>query len=349
MDEMVLDIFRTDDFRATTMTELVENIDYVPYELEAMNIFDKRYVRTTTVTYRQTDGELTRIPTTPRGAPEPTARRDGQIIRQMEGTRLAQRDQIVASEVQNILNPQLPQAQRLLSANELVGERQQKLLDNLNYTKEFHRLGAIQGVVYDADGTSVIADWYDMFGIARPTPITFNFANFKQIEDQGDLRALVQDDIMIPMRRALKRRFRPGTRVHALVGDDFWSALSSSPAYERTMLTDAMRQALNDDRSWLTIDLGGVTWHHYFGSDDQALEIQPDQAIFFPMGARQVFEEVYLPGENLDEVNQPGREVYSIVSPDYRINMNEWVDVYVKSYPIFACLCPQALFTGELG
>jgi hypothetical protein len=348
MDEMVLDIFRTDDFRATTMTELVENIDYVPYELENMNIFEPVYLRTTTVTFRQKDGELIRIPTSERGAPEPTAARRSQVLRQMEGHRLAQRDQIVATEVQDILNPQLPQASRLQTANDLVAERQSFLLDNLNYTKEFHRLGALQGLVYDADGTSVLDDWYDLWGISRPADVMFDFASYKAIEDQGELRGLIDADINTPIMRALKRRRRPGTRIHAFVGDEFWSMLTASPAYERTMLTDQGRVMLNDSRLWTAVDLGGVIWHHYYGSDDKALTIEDDEAIFFPMGARDVFKVYYMPGENFAEVNQPGREVYSIVSPDYRPNMNEWVDVYVKSYPVFACLAPQALLRGKL-
>jgi hypothetical protein len=89
MEEMALDIFRTDDFRATTMTEMVEDIDYVPYELDNLAIFEPVYLNTTTVTLYQEQGELTRIPTTERGAPEPTATRRGRVLRQFEGHRLA--------------------------------------------------------------------------------------------------------------------------------------------------------------------------------------------------------------------------------------------------------------------
>lgn len=346
MDNLILDIFHQEEFQATQMTELVEDIDYVPYEIDAMGVFETEYLRTTTVTFYQRQGQLVRVPTTERGTPEPTRPRNGAILKQIEGHRLAERDTVRASEVQNLLAPQLPQATRLANAQELVAERQATLVDDINYTKEFHRLGALQGVVYDADGTTILDDWFDLWGITRPTDITFDFAAFKALEDQGDLRGLIEGQVVTPMMRALKRRRRPGTEVHSLCGDDFWTALSSSPAYERTMLTDAMRQALNNDRSWETITMGGVTFHHYFGSDDKALEIADNEAIFFPMGAKDVFKEYYLPGEGMNDINQKGLELYSVTSPDYRPNLMEWVDIYVKSYPVYACLCPQALFRG---
>ncbi len=348
MDELALDIFRTDDFRATTMTEMVADIDYVPYELDNMGIFEPEYLRTTTVTLYNKEGDLERIPTTERGTPEPTADRKGRVIRQFEGHRLAKRDKVRSHEVQDILAPHLPAPVRLQTANELVAERQASLLDDLNYTKEFHRLGGLQGITYDADGETVIDDWYELFGITKPAPIMFDFAAFRTMETQGDLRAMIDADINTPMQRALKRRRRPGTRIHALVGDDFWSALTSSPAYERTMLTDQGRVMLNDTRLWTAVDVGGVVWHHYYGSDDKALAIPDDGAIFFPMGAKDVFKVYYMPGENFAEANERGREEYSILTWDYRPNMMEWMEIYVKSYPVFACLCPQALLSGEL-
>lgn len=346
MDELALDIFRTDEFRATQMTELVSDINYVAYELEAMRIFEPVFLRTTTVTLYQENGELHRIPTTERGAPEPVATRRGRVLRQFEGHRLAKKDTVRSHEIQDLLSTRLPTDMRLQNANELVAERQSDLLDDLKYTEEFHRLGALQGVVFDADATTVVDDWFDLFGVTPPTDVTFNFATI----DENELRLKIDEDINTPIMRALRRRRRPGTKIHALVGDDFWGKITSHPGYERIWLAQdlATRQQLGQSMLWQTAEFAGVTWHHYFGDDDGELEVAADEAIFFPMGAKDVFKVYYMPGENFAEANMPGKDRYSIVSPDYRPNMNEWVDIYVKSYPVFACLCPQALLRGKL-
>lgn len=348
MDELAIDIFRDEAFRATTTTEMISDMDYVPYEIEAMGLFEPEYLRTTTVTIWNKEGALERVPTSERGSPEPVGTRHGLKVRQFEGVRLAKRDRIESSEVQNMLSPYLPRDTRLVTAQELLADRQSQLLDDINYTKEFHRLGALQGIVYDADGTTVVTNWYNEMEISAPSPVTFTWANFDTDAEAAALRLYIDEHINTPIYRALKRRRRPGTQIHSLVGDTFWGKITSSPAYERLYYGDVQRQVLGQSKLWQTINFAGVVWHHYFGSDDQALTIADDEAIFFPVGAKDTFKVFYMPGENLDEVNAKGKEVYSIVSPDYRPNMNEWIDVYARSYPLFACLCPQALLKGVL-
>ena len=51
------------------------------------------------------------------------------------------------------------------------------LLSDLELTEEHHRLGAINGVLLDADGTTVIEDFYDRFGIAKPGAVDFAFSS----------------------------------------------------------------------------------------------------------------------------------------------------------------------------
>ena len=43
----------------------------------------------------------------------------------------------------------------------------QQLKDNMTATMEFHRLGAIKGVVLDANGTTVLHDIFNTFGVTK--------------------------------------------------------------------------------------------------------------------------------------------------------------------------------------
>ena len=51
-----------------------------------------------------------------------------------------------------------------ISVAEVYNDKMQQLKDNLTATMEFHRLGAIKGVVLDANGTTVLHDIFNTFG-----------------------------------------------------------------------------------------------------------------------------------------------------------------------------------------
>lgn len=343
--ELALDIFRTDDFRATSMTEMVGDIDTVPTQLDEMNIYEDEYLRTTTVTLVNKNGNLKRVATSERGAPEELLGRKGWTMRQMEGPRLAQRDRINAKSVENLLNPALPTAARLTNAMELVAEKMAEMKDNDANTREFHRFGGLRGIILDADGTTEVANFFDEFGIAEPAPIPFDLGTITA----DDLRADVDETVIMPMRRILKGRLTSRTSYHALASDEWWSALIRHPGVQRIWeLQESKVDMLGVSMAWKFLDFGGVRWWHYYGSDDETLQVPADQAIVFPIGAKDTFKAYHFPGEAIDEINAKARDIYSIISPDNRTNMFEWVDTYVRSYVLYANLCPQAVMTLEL-
>lgn len=343
--ELALDIFRTDDFRATEMTEMVGDINTVPTFLDDLGIFQTVTPRTTTVTLYAKNNNLIRIPSSERGAPENVKGRTGGVMRQLSGTRLAQRDRITAKEVENLLATTLPTETRLANGMELVADRYAEMVDDDANTKEAHRFACItEGQVLDADGT-VLFDFYDEFGIVKPLPIPIAMSTIAK----NDLRAVFDEDVTQPMRRSLKGRWRPGTTIHALCGDEFWKQLTIHEGVQRIWaLQEEKVELLGKSMVWKQLEFAGIIWHHYYGSDDETLEVQSNQAKLFPIGAKDVFQQIFFPGEDLGDINAKGKERYGVVSPDYRPNMNEWVDVYLRSYPLYACLAPQALVTLQL-
>lgn len=346
MDELALDIFETDDFKPTTMTEMVGDVDTVPGEIEARGWFIKKPLRTETVTFLKKDRTLELVATSERGTPEHLTTRQAKSALRIEGPRLALRDRISAREAANLLNPVLPYQVRLDNANDLVAERQQELKDRINLTREYMRFGALQGKIYDADGVTVVSDFYELMGIAEPAEIGLNIAGTAN----GALRGKIEDLIVRPMRAALKGRWRQGqTKVHALVGDAFWRDLMQHNDVRETYLaTEAARQ-LRDPTAWTTYEFGGVVWENWYGEEYDELTIATDKARFFPVGAYDTFFEFLAPGEDWTEIGQLGEEWYSIVSPDNRINMKEHVDVYCRTYPFPVMKAPQALLRARRG
>lgn len=343
--ELALDIFATDDFKATTVTDMVGDIDYVPTELEDRGYFITRPVRTETITFIRRDYTLELVPTTERGTPEPLTTRQKRDALQIETPRIALRDRITAREAANLLNPALPYQVRLDNANALVAERQANMVDRIRLTRENHRFGALQGKILDADGVSVVANFFEEFGIVEPAEIALDIAN----TPDGALRPKLENLIVRPMKSALKGRWNAMTGVHAFVGDAFWDDLWKHSEVVNAFRNTPRATELMEARSWTRLEFAGIVFEHWDDGDWTELSIGTDKARFFPVGAYDTLYEFLAPGEDWEEIGAPGRDLYSVVSPDNRINMHEWTDVYVRTYPLYANKAPQSLLKARRG
>jgi hypothetical protein len=340
-----LDIFRGPEFHASTLDRVADNITYVPQALDQLGIFNglnSKGIRTTTVEVYMENGTIRLVPTTERGAPEPLPRRNTSEIVYLKTTRIAERDRIYSYEIQDILSDRIPLAQRLHSAQQEVNDRASILRSNNEMTMEFHRLGALQGKLLDADGTTVLRNYFTEFGVSEPAAVSVNFSTITA----NGIVEFFQSNFVRPMMRVLKTRKNAATRVAALVGDNFWAGLINHQGVVQTYLNTQQAYQLRQGVAppWGQFDFAGITFINYMGTDDgTTIAIPTNDARFFPLNATDVFRVWWSPGERLRDVNQVGQPVYFIVSPDNRPNLEEWVDVRVRSYPLYACIFPGAL------
>ena len=341
--EETLDIFRGPEFHAATLDQVADNIPYVPQALGQLGIFQSRPIRTTAVELYMRNGQIELVPTTERGAPEPLPRRSSDEIVYLRTVRLAQRDRINSHEIQDILNNRMPLQQRLHQAMQEVNDRAGILRSNNEMTMEHHRLGALQGILLDADGVTPIRNYFNEFGVAQPAAVNVNFSTITA----NNLTEFFESNFTRPMMRALRGRRNAQTRVAALVGDNFWAGLMTHEAVLRTYLNTQQAYQLrngNPAPAWGQFDFAGITWINYMGTDDgTTIAIPTNEARFFPLNATDVFRVFWSPGERMRDANQIGQPVYFIVTPDNRPNLDEYVDIRVRSYPLFACIFPGAL------
>lgn len=355
--EEILSIFRNDAFSATTLDRLAPVLPYVPQILGQMNVFEDRPIRTRTVELYNDNGSIAMVPTSERGAPDPLFGRNQATLRTLRTYRVSQRDRLQASEIQDLIAMPLGSATQLRGMAQEIAMRGADLRQRNEYTLEAHRLGALQGKIMDADGTTVVRDFWAEFGIAEPAEIYFNFAAIPA----GTLIQFITDNVVKPMIRALGNRASPRTQINAFVGDNFWSALISHVDVQKTFELQATGNALaaalrgnvianpNMDRgnAWGSLDFGGVHWMNFMGTLNSDIAIGADKARFFPVGATDMFRTYWSPGERITDVNQLGQTAYLILQPDPRDQMNEYVDIYFRNYPLFACLFPGGLLKGR--
>ena len=340
----LLNIFRGDAFSTIEMTAAVERVPFLPAGLGSLNIFEDQPIRTTALAVEERNGVLVVIPTSERGSPLTQRKTEKRKMRYFETPRLAHGDTIYASELQNIREfgqETVPMQVQAEVARRVAGPT--GLTSNMEYTWERHRLGAVQGILLDADG-SVLYNWYDEFGVAQATEIAFDL---KGATTEGTLRKKCAQ-VVRQMARASQGAWTPNTRVQAIVGDAFWDDLVSHPDVVKTYTNWNAAVELRGGTAFQSMPFGEIDWLNYRGSDDNStIAVDPDKVRFFPVGAPGVFKRALAPGESFAWVNTPGKPIY--VQMVFDKDNDAWVRAETYSYPLHICTRPEMLQRGKRG
>lgn len=335
-----MDVFNSNAFSATTLTGNVQKMDYRPQLLGGLNLFDPVPSRTRDIFVDRRDGTLALIPASATGEPPVQLENDTRDAVSLRTVRLAKSTKpIYAAELQGIRA--FGSETELEAVETEFNRRLARVNEDMELTHENHRLGALQGKLLDADGSTVLYDYYTQFNESEASAVSFELD-----VTTTNIRGLCQQ-ITRAMARAARGSFTPQTQVHALCGDNFYDALINHPNVINTYTNWAAAADLRQNMAFQAFSFGGITFHNYRGTDDNStVAIPTAECKFFPVGARDMFEVAYSPLETLDFVNTPGQRVYAMTVRDLQRNM--WVQGEVYSYPLYLCKQPRVLRKATL-
>lgn len=338
---LVSDIFNQNAWGAIEFQEeVVESADYKPQLLGSLNIFEPIYSRSRTIGVAARDKTLTMIPTSANGEAPAEYIPKGGKLRKWDAVRLAKGSTIFAIELAGVLA--LPFDDQTKEVADEVAERTAGLKDDMELTWEHMRLGAIQGKVVDADGSTVLFNWFTEWGIAEPDEV-----NFELNLDTTDVRKKCRD-IKRAMQKAAKGVWTPSTRVVSLTGDTFFDLLVNHPQIKETKLGTERAPLLENIEGYSAIEIEGITFINYRGTDDgSTIAIGTDKARFFPVGARGAFKVGYAPANEFKPfLNKRGQEFYGLLLED-KSGRDEWDRVEIYSYPLFLPTRPAMLLRAK--
>lgn len=337
-----MDIFNNNAFSLMSLTDAIEKFPYQPVGIGALNIFESKPIRTTTVAFENRDNVLALIMTSERGAPPRENLPVRRTMRNFSTVRLAKEDTIYADEIFAIRA--FGSETEVQQAQQEVMRRSAQIVRDMELTKENMRVGAVQGIVLDADGSTIV-NWFTAWGITPPTEIDFDLDNAAPVA--GVLRDKTTK-LIRAVRKASKGAWTPNTYVRAICGDNFFDALLQHSEIRNTFLTTPQAATLREGIPvWGVFEFGGVLWENYRGTDDgTTVGVATDKAKFFPVNAPGVFQVAWSPGEWYETVNTPGREEYVKLIPDR--DRDAWVKVEHYSYPLYVCTRPEMLQTGRM-
>jgi Phage major capsid protein E len=336
-------VFGGSAFEAASMVRALDRRPYRPSMLVSAIGFETVSATTDTVYVVSRQRYLNLIRTTLRGAAIEMAAPEDQNARPLRIPRLAKGDKLFAHELANVM-PFEDQTVEGLAA-QMIARKQEKLIDDCEATFENMALGALNGIILDTDGNTLV-NFFTEFGVAAPGAVDLTLDNLAMTI--GELREKIATLLTIPIARASGAGNDPRFRLRAVCGDNFWFKLTGHPAVEKTYLNYQAASELRDEKLWTSFIFAGVEWIHYRGTDDgTTMAISTNSARVFPVGVPGMWQHVMGPAnEFLPFMHQPGRRFYPMLIQDK--DRDQWVQPEIYSYPLFINARPDLVLTATV-
>lgn len=332
----ILDVFSADGYSVGDLTASINKLPYVPGRLGQSGLFPFKGITTTVVMLERKKGKISLIPSMARGgggtSKRPSEKRD---LIPFAVPHLPYSDSLLAHEIQGVR--EFGTESRLEAINKKVNEKLEGMRRDHEVTHEYHRVGAIQGLVLDADGSTPIIDLFNAFSISRQTvDFELDDSNTKVKLKCTAVRRLIEDQL----------GGVPFTGITAQVGNGFWDALvthdSVVAAYERQQDGDFLRR---DQRaqSIAEFEFCGILFQNYRGQVGSVPFIPNDEAAFYPEGVPELFEHNGAPADYTETVNTIGKPVYAKQEP---MKFGKGIEFESQSNPAMLCSRPEVLIQG---
>jgi len=328
-----LDVFNQDAFSLMSLTAAINKAPYKPSRIGQLGLFGEQRISTTQVMVEERDGLLSLIPTTPRGGPADSIGAMPRTVRSFVVPHLARESTILADEIQNVRA--FGSENELQAVQAVVDGRLATLRAMHEVTLEYHRIGAIKGLILDADGVTPIYNLFTEFGVVQQTQ------DFAFTTDTTDIRALC-----VAVARLIEAELGAAVYdgIRAFCSPEFFDALIGHP----TVIDSFRYQEGQMNRADLRkgFQYGGITFEEYRGTVNGVRFVEANVAYAVPEGVMtekgSLFQTNFAPADFMETVNTLGLPIYAKQAPDPS-GLNRFVNVHSQSNPLCLCLRPRAV------
>jgi hypothetical protein len=336
----VIDVFANDAFSMLNLSKTISHIDHMPGFLGDSGLYEVDNSPTTKIAIEEEYGTLTLVQTSPRGTPASPSSVDARKVRDFRCPRIAVEDAITADQVQDIRGYAAGQTptQQLMTVQSLVDKKIAKLRSRILATLEFHRIGALRGLILDADGATL----YNLFTEFSVTQLTQTMV----LDTAG---TIVINKIRAAIRlaqTALKDGQNTVRNWVAICGDSFFDKFTGHANVEKFYLNWAAAQGFSQQNmAYQSFPFGGVNWTNYRGNVGGVSYIDTTKAYLYAVGVPGLFGSTFGPSDYIDRVNQmPGQADGMPI--EARIWMPEGaksIKVEAQSNPLMLCTKPASV------
>jgi len=342
----MLDIFKGNAFSIHRLTNAINKAPFEPGRLGAMGIFAEGGVDVLNVVIEEREGKLYLVPARERGADGTQNLKEGRKVRVLRASHLPTQDRLQADEVQGVRA--FGTENQLETIQQKVDEKLGTMARSINATLEHLRVGAVKGIVMDADGTTPLYNLFTLFEISEP-----DAANYDLNDPNKEDGALRQVCAGIVRRIQDVLGATPILGVHAICGNNFFDALLKEKevrdSYKNTPMAQVLREGFvypNNMKIYGAFEFGGIVYENYRGSIGGTAFVDTDTCHHIPVGVPDLFHMKFAPANYIETVNTMGFPMYAKTTVDRK---SRWVDIDVQSNPLPYCTRPGVLIKGISG
>jgi len=324
--------FHNPAFSMASMTAAINLIPNRYGRMEELKLFPAKPVRTRQIVVEEQNGVLNLLPSLPPGSPGTVGTRAKRKVRSFVIPHIPHDDVVLPEEVQGLRA--FGSETEMESLAGVMARHLETMRNKHAITLEHLRMGALKGVILDADG-SVIYDLYDEFEIQ---PATVNF-------ELGNANTAVKKkcaEVLRHLEDNLKGEYMTG--IHVLCSPEFMDALTGHAKVEQAYTNWQQGVVLiNDMRSGFTF--GGITFEEYRGQATDASGtsrrfIAAGEAHAFPLGTIDTFGTYFAPADFNETANTLGQPLYAKQEPR---KFDRGTDLHTQSNPLPMCHRPGVL------
>jgi hypothetical protein len=319
-------IFESGIFTLSSLTAAINEVEYAPRRTGEMGIFQAEGINTTSLVIEKDGETLGLVEAKPRGASADVVGGGKRTGVTFSAAHLPTTATILADEVQNVRAFGTEDQEQAVQS--VVNARLSKMARRIDVTHEYHRIGAIKGLVMNSNDT-VLVDLFQAFDMTQQ--VVEMALDTSTTDTQG--KAL---DILEAMELGLGDLFFDGGTV--LCGKSFWRKFvthkSVKDAYERWQAGARLRGDLRE-----AFPFGGLMWERYRGTVNGKAFIADTEAYAVPMGTEDLFITRFAPADYMAAVNTLGLPFYSSSEP---LKHGKGIELEAQSNPAHLCTRPKA-------
>ena len=336
---LILNPFEQDAFNMVSLTNSINILPNKYGRVGQLGIFPDKGVRTRSIVVEEANGVLNLLPTLPVGAPGTQNKMGKRTVRSFSIPHIPLDDAILPSEYDGVRTFGSENETATLAT--IMNDHLQAARNKFDITLEHLRMGALKGIILDADG-STLYNLYTEFGISAKT-VAFNLGT-SSTNIAGKCREVVrhiEDNLQGEVY----------TSVRCLCSANFFDMLINHEEVKNYYVNHAAALSLVGGDPRKGFAFAGITFEEYRGTATDkdgttrafiSSTASPlmGEGHCYPEGTSQSFNTIYAPADFVETVNTIGIPLYA------KQEMGKFgrsVDLHTQSNPLPICYRPGLL------